>query len=103
MPAKVSGRGVERCRYFSINSGVTPLLAPDCKRKSFARVYAALSSCCWFTSCITVAPPEGYTWSDHRASVKLARIPTAPTARVGWRTKELQTAGLLHGQYAVGT
>jgi|SRR5215217_7130064 hypothetical protein len=53
--------------------------------------------------CIAVAPAEGYTESHHRPAVKLLRIPTAPTARVGYRTKELQTAELLHGRYAVGT
>src|SRR4029453_16875003 len=30
--------------------------------------------------CIDVAPAEGYTESHHRPAVKLARIPTAPTA-----------------------
>jgi hypothetical protein len=40
--------------------------------------------------------------SDHRPSVELVRITTAPTARVRSSTKELQTAGLLHGRYAVG-
>src|SRR5215208_1680486 len=102
MPAKVSGRGVERCRYFSINSGVTPLAAPDCKRKSFARVYAALSSSCGFTCCITVAPQEGYTESDERPSGKLARIPPAPTAISSGEEKAPQNGSFPGGRSAGG-
>lgn len=46
----VLGRTVSpRCRYFSINSGVTPLPAPDRTRKSFARSYAALPGSGRFT------------------------------------------------------
>jgi hypothetical protein len=43
------------CRYFSINSSVTPLSAPDRTRKSFARAQAALSRSCWITSSYPLA------------------------------------------------
>jgi hypothetical protein len=40
--------------------------------------------------CTDVAPAQGYTESDHRPSVALVRIPTAPTAGVRCRVKDLQ-------------
>jgi hypothetical protein len=38
------------------------------------------------------APAGGYKESDHRPSVKLARIPTAPTAILAGRRKPCRTA-----------
>ena len=38
-------------------------------------------------------PAEGYTESDHRTSVKVARIPPAPTAPTAGKEKDLQMHG----------
>jgi hypothetical protein len=49
-----------------------------------------------------IVPAEGYTESDERPSVKLVRIPTAPTAVTITEEKGLQTAQIFDGRYAGG-
>jgi hypothetical protein len=49
------------------------------------------------------APAGGYKESDHRLSVKLARIPTAPTAITSGEEKTLQNSRFSCSRSAVGT
>jgi hypothetical protein len=78
----VLGRGFERCRYFSISSGVTPLSAPERKRVFGQGVGGPIEFWLVYVVHRAIAPPEGYTQSDPeppgKAGMSTDRIDRSP-------------------------